>query len=571
MNLDGLAMSVHTRQMKDALQGGQLQKLYQIDKTTIVAKVHSLTGKQDLVITVGNSPSMYLSNPLPDLPKEPTSLIMFLRKHVEGSRITDIEQINGDRIFRISLDKLELNGDIKTTYVYVELMGKYSNCIFVQDGSILESLVHVTPLMNRERSIAPKLTYELPPNANRGSLLEYSQEEIGQLLISFHQDTMGNTIRGIFNGFGKAHFEEVLHRLAATSQDDVSTYTEADWTRVASTLYAMGQEIEKANTLYVYKDAKGKDLLSVIPLSQGTLDTAYDNISLAISQSIQEDGAIHTSDRELEKLIKQAIKKEELRHKKIQDELQDTEKRETYKLYGDLLMINGHLQVRYEPSITVDNVLADPVEPIAIKLNPELSIIENGQWYYKLYNKLKNRIISGQYQLDKSSQKLEYLQSILYSLSLSTDRESLQEIKNECMDAGLIKKSKKPLSYKISKENFITVHIPEGTVYIGRNNRQNDYLTHRFAKPDDMWFHTKGIQGSHVILRTDQEMDDDLLSKVAQYAAYYSKGQDSPRVEVDYTLVRNIKKPPGSPPGFVIFNTNQTMYVEPVKPESVTE
>lgn len=570
MNLDGLAMSVLTRQLKEALTGGQIQKLYQIDKTSLIFKIHTNLGNHDLVITVGNSPALYLSPSLPDLPKEPSGLVMFLRKHIEGARITNVEQINGDRIFLLSIDKLALNGDIATTQVYVELMGKYSNAIFVQDGTILESLVHVNPLMNRERSIGPKLTYELPPNANRGSLLEYSQSELSDLLISFHQDTLGDTIRAIFNGFGKAHFNEALYRLGGQSQDSVSHYSHNDWKGMATVLYQLGQEISQSHTLYVYKDDKGKKLLSVLPLSQGQeLIASYENISQAIAEDIAKNGAIHTSDRELEKILQNAIKKEELRHSKIKKELADTDKKDTYKLYGDLLMINAYRPIRYEPSVTVDNVLSDPISPIEIKLNPELSIIENGQYYYKLYNKLKNRIISGQYQLEKSTEKLSYLQSILYSLSLSTDRESLQEIKNECMEAGLLKKSKKPLSYKISKENFITVQIPEGTVYIGRNNRQNDYLTHRFAKPTDMWFHTKGIQGSHVILRTDQEMDDDLLSKVAQYAAYYSKGQNSPRVEVDYTLVRNIKKPPGSNPGYVIFNTNQTMYVKPVKPESL--
>ena len=550
MNLDGLAMSVLKRQLQDKLQGGQVQKLYQIDKTSLVFKTHTNQGNQDLVITVGNAPALYLSDPLSDLPKEPTGLIMFLRKHLEGARITQVEQINGDRIFSISLDKLAINGDIITTQVYIELMGKYSNAIFVQDGIILESLIHVNP--------------------NRGSILEFSQEEIKDLIISFHQDTLGDSIRAIFNGFGKVHFNELLHRLGKNSQEDVSTYSHDDWNHIAHILFAFRQELESSQSLYIYQDAKGKELLSVLPLSQGeTLIKTYDDISQAISQDIVHKGSIHTSDKELEKLLKAAIKKEGLRHEKIQKELADTDKKDTYKLYGDLLMINAYQTIRYQESIELDNVLVEPIEPITIKLNPNLTLTENGQHYYKLYNKLKNRIISGQYQLKKSQEKLDYLNSILYSLSLSTDRESLQEIKNECIESGLIKKSKKPLSYKISKENFITIQIPEGTVYIGRNNRQNDYLTHRFAKPNDMWFHTKGIQGSHVILRTEQEMDDDLISKVAQYAAYYSKGQNSPRVEVDYTLVRNIKKPPGSNPGYVTFSTNQTMYVQPVKPESI--
>lgn len=568
MNLDGLTLSVLTRQMAHAIQGGQIQKLYQIDKTSIIFKIHTPEGNRDLVITVGNQPALYLSAPLTDLPKEPSSLIMFLRKHIEGSRITHIEQINGDRIFQLSLDKLELNGDITTTHVYVELMGKYSNCIFVQKGIILDSLIHVTPLMNRERSIAPKLTYELPPNANRGSLFEFTEEDIYTMLVSFQQDTIGATIRGIFNGFGKAHFEEILYRIGRANQESTKDLLENDWKDIAHELFKMGCELNQSNRLYAYRDAKGKLQYAALPLSLGTLEATYDDISQAIAKSIKAQGTLHTSDRELEKIVTQALKKESLRHQKIQDELNDTAQKDTYKLYGDLLMINGHLQIRYQDTITVDNVLANPVEPLTIPLEPQLNIIENGQRYYKLYNKLKNRIISGQYQLEQSNNKLAYLQSILYALSVSTDRESLQEIKNECMEAGLIKKSKKPLSYKINKENFITVIIPEGMVYIGRNNKQNDYLTHRFAKPNDLWFHAKGLQGSHVILRTAQELDDDLISKVAQYAAYYSKGQDAPRVEVDYTYVRNIKKPPASPPGFVIFSTNNTMYVEPVKPNT---
>ena len=371
MNLDGLAMSVLKGQLQDKLQGGQVQKLYQIDKTSLVFKTHTNQGNQDLVITVGNAPALYLSDPLSDLPKEPTGLIMFLRKHLEGARITQVEQINGDRIFSISLDKLALNGDIITTQVYIELMGKYSNAIFVQDGIILESLVHVNPLMNRERTIGPKLTYELPPNANRGSILEFSQEEIKDLLISFHQDTLGDSIRAIFNGFGKVHFNELLHRLGKSSQEDVSTYSHDDWNRIAHILFAFRQEVESSQSLYVYHDTKGKELLSVLPLSQGeTLLKTYDDISQAISQDIVHKGSIHTSDKELEKLLKAAIKKEGLRHEKIQKELADTDKKDTYKLYGDLLMINAYQMIRYQESIELDNVLVEPIEPITIKLNP---------------------------------------------------------------------------------------------------------------------------------------------------------------------------------------------------------
>ena len=180
-------------------------------------------------------------------------------------------------------------------------------------------------------------------------------------------------------------------------------------------------------------------------------------------------------------------------------------------------------------------------------------------------------MVSGEYQLNASTTKLVYLQSILYSISLATTRESLEEIRKECMEAGIIKKSKKPLSYKLGKSNYIHLTIDEGEIFIGRNNQQNEYLTHRFAKPTDIWFHTQDIQGSHLILRLNVEPDDMILSKVAQYAAYFSKARDTSKVPVDYTYIKNIKKPPGSPLGFVIFNTHQTMIVEPKKPENYRE
>ena len=178
MNLDGLTMSVLAKELNERLQTGQIQKLYQIDKTTLLFKIRALNEDQNLIITVGATPAMYLSKPLQDLPKEPSSLCMFLRKHIEGSRIVKVEQINGDRIMCIQTDKLEMDGSITSTYIYIELMGKYSNCIFVQDGIILESFIHVSPLMNRERIISPKLQYDLPPNANRVSLMDFDNNEI---------------------------------------------------------------------------------------------------------------------------------------------------------------------------------------------------------------------------------------------------------------------------------------------------------------------------------------------------------------------------------------------------------
>lgn len=571
MNLDGLTMSVLAKELNERLQTGQIQKLYQIDKTTLLFKIRALNEDQSLVITVGATPAMYLSKPLQDLPKEPSSLCMFLRKHIEGSRIVKVEQINGDRIMCIQTDKLEMDGSITSTFIYVELMGKYSNCIFVQDGVILESLIHVSPLMNRERSISPKLHYELPPNANRVSLMDFDYNEIKNLLTSFGDGTVQQSIRTIFNGFGKPLLDEVLLTSNLSGNEIISDLIPTQVDALAKALYELKIKLNESNGLLTLINDNNKKAHATFILQNYKVLKEYSTISEALEESIHNTKSIHTADKELEKILTAAIKKEEGRHQKIKDELDDTNKMDTYKLYGDILMINAHLQVQYEPSIQLPNLLSEDGELLTIPLKPNLTIVENGQWYYKLYTKLKNRMVSGEYQLNASTTKLEYLKSILYSISLATTRESLEEIRKECMDAGIIKKSKKPLSYKLGKSNYIHLTIDEGEIFIGRNNQQNEYLTHRFAKPTDIWFHTQDIQGSHLILRLNVEPDDMILSKVAQYAAYFSKARETSKVPVDYTYIKNIKKPPGSPLGFVIFSTHQTMIVEPKKPDNYNE
>ena len=571
MNLDGLTMSVLAKELNERLQTGQIQKLYQIDKTTLLFKIRALNEDQSLVITVGATPAMYLSKPIQDLPKEPSSLCMFLRKHIEGSRIVKVEQINGDRIMCIQTDKLEMDGSITSTFIYVELMGKYSNCIFVQDEVILESLIHVSPLMNRERSISPKLHYELPPNANRVSLMDFDYDEIKNLLTSFGDGTVQQSIRAIFNGFGKSLLDEVLLTSNLSGNEIISDLISTQVDALAKALYELKIKLNESNGLLTLINDNNKKAHATFILQNYKVLKENSTISEALEESIHNTKSIHTADKELEKILTAAIKKEEVRHQKIKDELDDTNKMDTYKLYGDILMINAHLQVQYEPSIQLPNLLSEDGELLTIPLKPNLTIVENGQWYYKLYTKLKNRMVSGEYQLNASTTKLEYLKSILYSISLATTRESLEEIRKECMDAGIIKKSKKPLSYKLGKSNYIHLTIDEGEIFIGRNNQQNEYLTHRFAKPTDIWFHTQDIQGSHLILRLNVEPDDMILSKVAQYAAYFSKACETSKVPVDYTYIKNIKKPPGSPLGFVIFNTHQSMIVEPKKPDNYNE
>lgn len=572
MNLDGLTLSVLVKELESQLIPSQIQKIWQLDKTSIVLKLQTNHGSKNLVITVGSNPALYISSHILDIPKEPTSIMMFLRKHLEGARLTEISQIHGDRIVCIHTDKLELDGTITTNSIYVELMGKYSNAIFVQNGIILDSLIHVNPLMNRVRSVAPKQSYELPPNTERGSLYDFTEQEIIDLLQTFKEGTITNTIRRIFNGFGPIMMDYVLYSANLDGAQDVEALEERDFHILGATLDKLRRNLSSATGLYIYKKDTGKQFISPFALPDfmeslgATLDKSYDTISEALQSDVTLSGGIQTAHKELEKLIAHSIKKEILRHEKIELELADTSKTDLYKSYGDLLMIYSYVEKGYDTEITVQNVLVDPPCDTVIPLDPALSIVENAQSYYKLYTKLKNRVENGQYQLQQSTMRIQYLESIQYSLSLASTKEEIQAIHIECEDAGLIKKNKKPIPFKIKKDNFLHFPITDGDVYIGRNNQQNEYLTHRWAKPNDLWLHTQNMQGSHVILRSSIEPTIKMIEEAAAYAAYFSKGKDTSKVTVDYTLVKYIKKPPGSPLGYVIFSTHNDIVVEPKEP-----
>ena len=342
--------------------------------------------------------------------------------------------------------------------------------------------------------------------------------------------------------------------------------------KLAAALNDLKQAINESTKLFEYENSNHKKFYSPVPLTYllvqgGELTAAYDSVSNPLEVAVVKQGCINTTTHELERALQQAIKKEELRHSKIEEELNDSSKADEYKAYGDLLMINAYRDTQYEPNITLDNILVNPVEPITIPLVPELTVVENAQNYYKLYTTLKNRKQSGLYQLEQSGRRIDYLQSVLYSLTIADNKETVQEIYNECEQAGLLKKSKKPVSYKAPKHNFMRFPIDGGEIFIGRNNQQNEYLTHRFAKPDDMWFHTLQVQGSHVILRPENGTPtDEMLTLAARYAAYFSRARESSKVAVDYTPVKFIKKPPASPLGFVIYTNQKTAVIDPKEP-----
>lgn len=576
MNIDGITLSFLVRELSNTLLGEQIQRVQQIDKHTLLLTSSASQKQRDLVFHVGATPAVYLTEGIQDLPKEPTGLTLFLRKHLEGARFSEIKQLYDDRIIAFTVDKLNLAGDISSKVIYMELMGRHSNCIITEEGQIIESLIHVSPVMSKERHISPKLPYELPPNAERMSVGDFDEHTLTEILYTYPQETISKTIRTLFNGFGNALLDEVLFRASLTMD---SHFDSSMAKTVAKALHEVYTEAKESTVLYEYGPKK---LIVPVRLHHKSepLKT-YQALSPLLQEEQHRLGGMATFQRQLFDQVKKAIKKEEERHKKILQEMKEIKDAELFKWYGDLLMIYSYLPHHYESSVTVDNVLQDmewdvpiPKElqelqkeaQVTIPLEPSLSLIENGQRYYKKFQRLKKRAISGQKQLESSTIKLEYLASLQYSLEGEQSKKGLQEIQEEAELAGLLKVQKGANRNKKEKPDLLTISIPNGRILIGRNNKQNDYLTHRLAGKEDLWFHTLHIQGSHVVLQTEQDPTDEEITLAASYAAYFSKAKNTSKVPVDYTAIKNIKKPPASPLGYVIYEKQKTIMVVPKAP-----
>lgn len=572
MNLDGLALYTYTKALKNACLNGLVQKVLQPDSTSLVLKF-SLEGKNSLlVITIGQVPACYVTSQLEDLPKEPSSLCMFLRKHLEGARIVDVKQINFDRIIKISFAKQNLKGELESKEMYIELMGKHSNCIIVEDDIILESLKHVSPYMSQERSISPKIQYTLPPHADRLSITDFTAKEAKEMLFYKQEKSIEHTVRALFNGFGSHSMKELFFRARLGGKEN-HILSETECFSLANALDEIGKEIIHSHSFYKYSinnknTNKDKSIYSSILLTYiESPCQEIKNLFPVIEKEVLSTGTIGTSQKNLLEVVKKHIKKELLRSEKITQELLDIEKADMYKMYGDLLMIYSYMPVSYEKEVELENLLTVPEEKIIVPIKPALSMSENATLYYKKYTKLKNRYTHGTEQLKESQKKMDYLESLSFSLEKAKNKEDISEIKEEMEHAGILKVEKKKLSFLPAKEAYITKHVQNGTIYVGKNNKQNEFITHRLGKPNDLWFHAQKMPGSHVLLRSNGEHIEEDIYMAASYAAYYSKGSEDSAVPVDYTYIKFVKKPPRSPLGYVIYTNQNTIMASPKKNE----
>ena len=571
MSLDGISMHPLAIELDRAVAGGRIDRINQPSKQSIVMSLR-LPGKNVLLhITINpQNPAMHLIDKAPENPPEPPMFCMVLRKHLETGRIAGVRHYGLDRLLIMDIDFLSAGGRIITKSLVVELMGKYSNIILVQDGIIIDALRKVGTNSSRVRTVLPGDEYALPPQQDKLNLLETPVSEVIAVIKAKCDMKLSKAILDTCMGFGPVTAKEAAYGAGLPASMTVSQLNDGDFASLENSLCEITDSFrEPCGTATIVIDKNNKPLATAsFPLHYFTEETAltFPTISEMLSRASSLTGSYQIPDKDrFKKLMKNELNRAENKVQKLRDDIAAADNAEEYRIKADNLMTYQYqFQDRVDAEVTVPNIYSETGESITIRMDQRLSVVENVQAYYKKYDKLKRGKELLEQQLQHCLDDIQYMSSIEASLESSTRLAEINDIKAELIASGILReKPKKHAAEKQSQPFKFTA--PDGTqILVGKNNYQNDRLTFKTANPGDIWLHTQNIPGSHVILRCDgDEPAEDTLLLASYLAVHFSKAQGSSKVPVDYTRARFVKKPSGAKPGFVIFTNQTTLYVTP--------
>ena len=581
MALDGLVIHSLVNELSTKLIGGKVDKVHQPEDDEIVLYIRNNKENFKLVLSCSSSnPRVYIANDYKkENPIKAPMFCMLFRKYIQGGNIVNISQVGFERIIKISIDSLDELKEKTRKDIYIEIMGRHSNIILTHnsDNKIIDSAKRIPTSISRVRQILPGLTYELPPAQSKLNPLDnISKDSFIKSLKTFD----GPIFKGIYSkflGISPVISKELCYRANINEKINTNDISEEDITSLYNEFSSLFNNI--INNIFSPCIVINEKLDKVIDFSCINL-TLYNDLKFINKDSmstILEDyyktkdikDRIHQRASDLKKSI--SVKLERLYHKqeKQEEELLEAENADIYKVKGELLTAYIYMIEKGMDSVEVQNFYDPNYENVTISLNKNLTPSENAQKYFKKYNKLKTakKEITSQIAINK--EEIDYLENIILSIENCENLAELQDIKDELIRLGYSKssgklKSKKETALTTKPHEFIS---SEGfKILVGKNNKQNDYLTLRIADPDDIWMHTKNIPGSHVIIKcAGKDISEQTIYEGAMLAAYFSKSKMSSQVPVDYTKKKHVKKPSGSKPGMVIYETNSTMYVTPTE------
>lgn len=573
MAFDGITIAAMVKELNSSLKGGRINKIAQPESDELLITVRGQDGQKRLLLSASPSlPLLYFTSKNRISPLTAPNFCMLLRKHIGSARITDITQPGMERVVQFHLEHLNELGDVCHKILIMELMGKHSNLIFCDDkGMILDSIKHVSSNMSSVREVLPGREYFIPKTQDKLDPLTITEEEFIADICPKPLPA-AKAIYSSLTGISPVMAQEVCFRASIDGNDSMQSLNEAARTHLYHTFARIMDQVKEGsftpNIIF-----RGDE-----PVEYGVLDfqqygPEYHSVSFdSVSQMLETYYAsrdlitrIRQKSADLRRIVQTALERNRKKLMLQQKQMKDTEKKDKYKIYGELINTYGYGLEEGVKSFKALNYYTN--EEITIPLDPQLTPQENSKKYFDRYQKLKRTQEALEEQIKETTEEIQHLESISNALDIAREESDLSQIKEELAEFGYIKKhytSKKGAKMQTKSKPFHYISSDGYDIYVGKNNYQNDELTFKFASGNDWWFHAKKMPGSHVVVKTkDGTLPDRTFEEAGSLAAYYSQGRTAPKVEIDYLQKKNVKKPAGAKPGFVVYYTNYSLMAVP--------
>lgn len=567
MAFDGITIANVVKEMNDLLIGGRIYKIAQPEPDELLLTIKAQNGQYRLLISAGASlPLIYLTETNKQAPLTAPGFCMLLRKHLQNGRIVEISQPGLERIVHIGVEHLNEMGDLCKKKLIVEIMGKHSNIIFCDDKDmIIDSIKHISGLVSSVREVLPGKPYFVADTTHKQNPLEAEETSFAKTVQASPMPVF-KALYTSYTGISPIMAQEICYRAGVDGEQPTAALTAEDVQKLFAEWNKVMQAVKEGTFApgIAYEGDKPVEF-AAFPLSIYENVKNYDSISKMLESFYTEKNAItriRQRSIDLRKIVQTALERNVKKYDLQLQQMKDTEKRETYRIYGELLNTYGYGVPEGKKSMEALNYYTN--ETITIPLDPTLTTTENAKKYFDKYGKMKRTYEALSELTEEVKKEIEHLRSISAALDIAVGEEDLVEIKEELIESGYIRRKGGAKKVKVTSKPFHYISSDGYDMYVGKNNFQNEELTFKFATGNDWWFHAKGCPGSHVIvkLKNNEEMPDRTFEEAARLAAYYSTGREQGKVEVDYIQKKHVKKPNGAKPGFVVYYTNFSMAID---------
>lgn len=567
MAFDGITIASIVKELNEKVVGGRILKIAQPEKDELILTVKNEGVQHRLLISADPSlPLIYLTEENKVSPLTAPTFCMLLRKHLQNAKFISFSQPDFERIVRIDFEHLNELGDLCRKTLVVELMGRYSNIIFIDDeDNIIDSIRHVSSAVSSVREVLPGRKYFVPNVIEKKNPLTENREDFLKMSKSNVSDKDMPVFKSIYveyTGIAPIVAKSICHRAEIGLDLMLSQFDDTMQERLWAAFSEVFNKIRDGifTPFIYYEDGMVLDYAPV-DLPEHQQRKAMDGMSQLLYSFYAEKNIvsrIRQRSYDIRRVVQNAIDRTKKKIELQEKQFEDTEKREDYRIYGELLNTYGYSAQPGDKSIEVLNYYTN--EMVTIPLDPTKSAKDNAKKYFDKYGKLKRTFQALTQLLEENKKELMHLESIMASLDIARKEEDLVQIKEELIDSGYVRRRRNLKKPKITSRPFHYISSDGYDIYVGKNNYQNDELSFKFATGKDLWFHAKKAPGSHVIVKVkDEKVPDRVYEEAASLAAYYSSVKDQGKVEIDYTEKKNLKKPAGSAPGFVIYHTNFSM------------